>query len=174
MEIIWKDIVGYEGLYQVSNMGGIRSIHFSQKDIIKERKPVKSRGYYRIGLSKNNILRYYHVHRIVWEAFNGPIPEGMQVNHINEDKTDNRLVNLNLMTRKENVNWGTGIKRRVQNNPLLRPVKQLNDDKILAIFESSCQAERTTGIRANNITACCKGKRKTAGGFKWEYEKRED
>lgn len=85
---------------------------------VKEKilKPKLTRnGYYRVALCKNSIRKFYLVHRLVFEAFNSTIPEGLQVNHKNEIKTDNRLSNLNLMTCKENVNWGTGIERRVKN-----------------------------------------------------------
>ena len=67
-------------------------------------------------------------HLLVWEAFNGPVPEGMQVNHINEIKTDNRLENLNLMTPKENTNWGTCIARRSKKAAETRSGTELYND----------------------------------------------
>lgn len=107
----WKDIPNYEGLYQVSNLGRVKSLekidalgHRLKEKILK---PQINRGYYRVNLYKNSIQKNYRVHRLVWEAFNGTIPENMHVNHINEIKTDNRLSNLNLMTARENINWGT-------------------------------------------------------------------
>lgn len=71
-------------------------------------------GYYKIVLTKDGKKTPCRLHRLIWEAFNGPIPEGKEVNHINEVKTDNRVENLNLMTRKENINHGTCIKRRTE------------------------------------------------------------
>ena len=117
---IGKDIPNYEGLYQASNLGRIKSFDkvIAQKNnstaIKKGRilKPSTSHsGYYQIVLSKQSIRKSYKVHRLIWLAFYGSIPEGYEVNHINEIKTDNRLLNLNLMTHKENCNWGTGIER---------------------------------------------------------------
>ena len=123
IEEIWKDIPNYEGIYQVSNLGRVKSLERFRKGkndslaSVKEKifKPqIDHRGYYRVELWKQSIGKRYKVHRLVWEAFNGSIPEGLQVNHINEIKTDNRLENLNLMTPKENTNWGTGIERRAK------------------------------------------------------------
>ena len=114
-EEIWKDIVGYEGLYQVSNTGKIKSLnynHTGREKILKQR--LFNRGYLYVGLWKNGKQKYFSVHRLEYEAFYGEIPKGMQVNHINEIKTDNRLENLNLMTPKENTNWGTAIQRRAE------------------------------------------------------------
>ena len=108
----WKDILGFEGIYQASNLGRVKSLERlnARGYRVKEKilKPqINRRGYYQVGLYKQSIGKNYKVHRLVYEAFNGQIPEGLQVNHINEVKTDNRLENLNLMTHKENVNWGT-------------------------------------------------------------------
>lgn len=109
---IWKDIPNYEGKYQVSNHGNVRSLKFQK---IRNLHPGKTKiGYLSVGLCKDGVKQALYVHRLVWEAFNGPIPENMQVNHINEDKTDNRLENLNLLSPMENLNWGTAQERRLQ------------------------------------------------------------
>lgn len=96
--------------YEIYEDGRIWS--YKTKRWLKPKKEPK--GYYRVRLSDNeNVKKDYYLHRIVYESVTGqPIPEGMQVNHINEDKTDNRFENLNLMTCKENINWGSGIERR--------------------------------------------------------------
>lgn len=116
---IWRDIKGYEGMYQVSNLGRVKSlprlkwngkgIHMLKERILKIY--ITNRGYYRVRLYSNFKGKFFSIHRIVFEAFVGEIPEGMQINHINEDKSDNRLINLNLMTAKENTNWGTRTER---------------------------------------------------------------
>jgi len=106
----WRPIPGYFGLYDASNFGRIRSLKFGKVKILK---PFGKKDYLRIELNKDGKRKRYSVHRLVYEAFNGEIPEGMQVNHINEIKTDNSLWNLNLMTPKENSNYGTGIQRGV-------------------------------------------------------------
>ena len=110
----WKPIKNNEGLYDASNFGRIRSLDRWTKNrrgkyIQKGRilKPGKnSKGYMTVILCKDRKKKTFLVHRLVYDAFNGKIPEGMQVNHINEIKTDNSLWNLNLMTNQENCNWG--------------------------------------------------------------------
>lgn len=181
MNEIWKDIKGYERLYQVSNLGRVRSLSrmcvcgkgFSlyKGKMLKLHKDHK--GYLRAHLSKNGKSKLYFVHRLVWEAFNGELPKGMleiQVNHINEDKTDNRLENLNLMTPKENANWGTGRERWLKG--VQRKVVQIDKDgnEIFCWF-SIKDASQELGINNASITNICKGKskRKSAGGFKWRY-----
>ena len=98
----------------------------------------------------------------------------MQVNHINEIKTDNRLSNLNLMTPKENVNYGTGIDRchnQLINGKCSKPVLQFTLDGILIKeYPSIQQVYRETGFDYRHIIKCCKGKYKQAYGFKWRYK----
>lgn len=103
MKEIWKDVLDYEGLYLVSNFGRVKSLI---KGIIL--KPgFKGRGYLCVNLCKDGKLKNFLVHRLVVEAFQGKIPEGLVVNHLNEIKTDNRLENLEICTHKENLNYGT-------------------------------------------------------------------
>ena len=105
---IWKPVIGYEGLYEVSNLGRVKSLNYlktGKEKILKERLHL---GYNRVVLYKNGVGKNYGVHRLVWSAFNGPIPKGLVINHLNEIKNDNRLCNLEICTSKENTNYGTG------------------------------------------------------------------
>ena len=176
---IWKDIPNYEGLYQTSNLGRVKSLeridargHKRKEKILKTARD--RYGYYQVGLCKNSKVKKYLVHRLVWEAFNGTISEGLQVNHINEVKTDNRLSNLNLMTAKENLNYGTRNERAgkvLKNGKKSKPVLQFTLDNILVKeYSSIMQAERETGFANSYISACCKGKYKTAYNFIWKYK----
>lgn len=181
MEEIWKTIDGFEA-YQVSNLGKVRSldrygntgygIRLYKGRILRPGK--SSGGYLTVVLYKDNKPSTFKVHRLVWQAFKGQIPEGMQVNHIDEDKSNNSLNNLNLMTPKENINWGTGNERRaksmINHKSLSKPIIQysLNGDK-LAEFEGTHDAARQLGINPGNINNALKGRIKTAGGFKWKY-----
>ena len=96
----FRPVRGYEGLYEVSDFGAVRSLC---RDKVKYMKKAKKRDGYEIsGLFKHGKHKWYYIHRMVWEAFRGPIPEGMQIDHINGVKDDNRLANLRCVTPKEN------------------------------------------------------------------------
>ena len=175
---IWKDIPNYEG-YQVSNLGRVKSLEridaLGRRVKEKILKPLITRnGYYLIGLYKNSIQKFYYVHRLVWEAFNDQIPEGLQVNHINEVKTDNRLENLNLMTAKENMNWGSRNERAgkvLKNGKKSKSVLQFDlNDNFIKEYQSAHQVERELGFSSGNIVNCCKGKQKTAYNYIWRYK----
>ena len=170
---VWRDIPNYEG-YQVSNLGRVKSLerkdargHKRKEKILKTARDCY--GYYRVQLWKNSIGKFYKVHRLVWIAFNGQIPEGYEVNHINEIKSDNRLSNLNLMAHKENLNWGTRNERSAKSKS--KSILQFGlNDNLIKEFPSAMQAERETGFNQGHICACCKGKRKTAYGYIWRYK----
>ena len=172
---IWRDIKGFEGLYQVSNLGRVKSLKRSYRVKEKILKPyTNSWGYYQVGLHKNSIRKMYLVHRLVWEAFNGHIPEGLQVNHLDERPINNRLENLNLMTCKENNNYGTRNERIAKkhiNGKKSKPVLQFTIEGILIKeYPSIIQAGRETGFDNSSIAKCCKGKYKTAYNYKWTYK----
>lgn len=148
--IVWlhgkkNDFTGY---YETSNLGRVRSLDREVKHnyggtAVKKGKVLTPHTTYplkngkprqQIGLSKNGRVIYPVLSRCIWESFNGPIPEDMQVNHIDEDPTNNRLENLNLMTPKENTNWGTGIARRAKTQSVTKKGKQLYEDNPKARF----------------------------------------
>lgn len=117
---IWKDIPGYEGLYQASNLGRIRSLDHISKGghgaltqirygrLLKPRcKKGKYVDYYTVSLCLDGKPINYYVHRLVWITFNGDIPKNLVISHIDEDSSNNRLDNLMACTQRENVNWGT-------------------------------------------------------------------
>lgn len=171
MNEIWKDINGYKGLYQVSNLGNVKSLRFGKEKFLKTEITIY--GYCRVTLTKNKQQHHYAVHRLVYEAFYGKIPFWMQVNHINENKTDNRLCNLNIMTPKANTNWGTCIERRIKNRKgktaLKRVVQYSLDENYIKEWSSIQEIERELNFNNSNITACCKGRQNTAYGFIWKY-----
>lgn len=179
MNEIWKDVINYEGLYQVSNFGKIKSCNkFDSIGRLRKEKLLKQQknkwGYNFVRIAKNGKQHNCSVHRLVYEAFNGKIPEGMQVNHINEVKTDNRLDNLNLMTPKENSNWGTGIERqRIQmiNGKKSKPVLQYDKDgNFIKEWPSLSEINRQLGFNLGNLSLCCNGKLNQAYEYKWKYK----
>lgn len=109
---IWKDINGYNGKYQISNLGRIRDTNYRNTNKIKIRKIlINNWGYQYVRITENGKIIHYFIHRLVYETFIGKIPENMQVNHIDEDKTNNSISNLNLLSPKDNSNYGTRNKR---------------------------------------------------------------
>ena len=163
---IWKPVPGYEGLYWVSDLGRVKSLKHGKERILRPAK--NSRGYLQVVLCKDGKVKRLYVHRLVWIAFNGPIPEGYEVNHISEDKTDCRLANLNLMTHKENNNWGTRNRRAAK--ALSKMVEQHTlDGNHICTWFSTIGIQRELGYSQSYISACCLGKRKTAYGFVWKY-----
>ena len=167
----WKDIPGYEGLYQASNLGRIRSFKYNNVRVLK---PGKTReGYYRVILYLNSVKKNASVHRLVWTAFNGPIPEGLQINHLNENKSDNRLENLSLCTAKENINYGTRNKRAGEKQ--CKRIQMLDkNNNILKTFNSLKEAaqflNKNKTTANSNISSCLHGKRKSAYRYKWKFE----
>lgn len=111
---IWKPIKGYEGLYEISSFGNVRSLRRNTTNgkIIKSQKT--KTGYYRVGLCKNGKLKHYFVHRLVAKAFILNPDNLPQVNHKNECKTDNNVDNLEWCSMLYNVRYGTGIERQTK------------------------------------------------------------
>ena len=178
---IWKDIKGYKGLYKVSNEGRIKSLarwidgvnygkpckKYRKEKIMKTHKD--RNGYMRVVLCKNTKHHSHQMHRLVYEAFNGEIPEGMQVNHIDENKINNNVDNLNLMTPKENTNWGTAIQRRAE-----KCKKELyqydSEDNLICIYDSVKSVCDKYGFHQSSISNCCLGKQETYKGYRWSYK----
>lgn len=98
----FKPIKGFEGLYEISDYGCVRSRHGGKVRYLKCKK--SKHGYIEVPLSKNGKKNFFYVHRLVYTAFNGPIPEGMQIDHIDGNKENNALSNLRVVTPRENVN----------------------------------------------------------------------
>lgn len=117
--------------------------------------------------------KWYLLHRVVWEAVNGePIPQGYEINHISEVKTENFVENLQLMTHKQNINYGTGIERCHKantNNPKRsKQVGAFKDGNLVITFPSTMEAGRQ-GFNQGNVSSCCRGKLKKYKGYTWKY-----
>ena len=178
MKEIWKDIEGYEGLYQVSNLGNIKSFprRGTQARNEKVLKPTEAPNKYLcVFLYKNGEDKKMLVHRLVAQAFLDNERALPQVNHINGIKSDNRVVNLEWCTAKENERhaFDTGLHKVMSGEEHFASKKiiQYSKDKTF-IKEWVCarQIEKELGISHSNISNCCQHKRKTAGGYIWEYK----
>ena len=152
--------------YEVSNLGKVRNMKSG-----KVLKPhLNKDGYLRHCLYKHNKQKSLFLHKIIATAFVDNPEKKPQVNHIDENKTNNDLSNLEWCTVRENAVHGTRMKRIAEK--LSQKVIQLDlNNNVLNEFESMHQAERETGIYATSISRCCNGKVKSAGGFKWRRKK---
>ena len=168
MEEIWKPIKGYESLYEVSNLGNVKRLYRCRKERIL--KQCIRNKYYCVCLCKNNIHQIFSIHRLVAEAFI-PNPDNLPcVNHKDEDKTNNRVENLEWCTHIYNNNFGTRNERI--SDSLSKPINQYTKDGVfIRQWKSAREASKTLGIYRRNIQMVCYGKvyRRTAGGFIWRY-----
>lgn len=136
-------------------------------------KPTTKNGYKVVCLYDNEgNMKQYLLHRVIYESITGsPIPEGLQVNHIDENKENNNITNLNLMTPKENSNWGTGIQRQSKariNGKRSKAVGAFKNGVLIFTFPSTRESGRQ-GFDQANVAACCRGERKTYKGYTWKY-----
>lgn len=173
---IWKNIKGFEGLYQVSSEGRVKSLErkVTKGDgerTVKERilKPYMDRGgYLLVGLCAGGKRKTLKVHRLVCEAFHEKLEVKNEVNHINEDKTDNRACNLEWCSRGDNVNYGTRNERSAK--ALSKSVGQYTlHGELIKIWPSTMEAKRQAGFHCGHISSVANGERKTHKGFVWKY-----
>lgn len=181
----WKPVVGYEGLYEVSDLGNVRSLNWHNEKYARNLwlKP-HNKGYFQVELVRNKEKKMHMVHRLVAIAF---IPNPLnlpQVNHKDENKKNNAVENLEWCDNRYNVKYsmirhpdraanriytnskrGTTYKRK-----LSMPIYQCGlDGEIIRKWENSREIFVKTGMSDWSISECCRGKRNKAYGFKWRY-----
>ena len=181
----WRNIKGYEGLYQISNYGRVRS---SYKGVWNILKPIDNgKGYKHIKLFKGGKRKPYYIHRLVAQTFIDNPNNYTEVNHIDENKENNHMDNLEWCNREYNLSYNLGIKRRAESrkgkcvgikncmygrkgevHPASKKVKCITTGEI---FGSVKEAANKYNIHPSNITKCCKGNLKTAAKMEWEYFK---
>ena len=182
---VWKDIPGYEGLYEVSNQGRVRSVDriIPNPKNGKVNYPVRGKirklekahdGYLRIALNKEGKSKKYFVHRLVMNAFSpNPDPEHLtQVNHKNEITNDNRLENLEWCSQTYNNNYGGRIRKQARslvNGKKAKRVAQYDlEGNLIKIWESTRECGRH-GFKHSGVGACCLGKWDKYKGYRWKY-----
>lgn len=183
IEEVWKPVAGYEGLYEVSNLGGVKSLpkvvdlgRAKQNRVEKFLRPIPDgKGYLMVWMFKNQVKKMWKVHRLVADAFIPNPYNKPQVDHINTIKDDNRVCNLIWCTEKENSNNPISYKRNSESkfgckNHHARSVIQLSlDGTPIKTWDCINDVKRELGFSHSHISQCCSGKRNVAYGFIWKY-----
>lgn len=165
----WRSIPGYEDLYLISNYGDVVGL---KRGI--QNPSIDSYGYYRTALCKNAQMKSFYVHRLVALAFIPNTDNKSTVNHIDEDKTNNYVGNLEWATTEEQNLHGTRLERAAEsmrtNGKRYRAVDQLSPDgKLIKRWPGIIVAVRALGVQKASINKCCRGIQKHAAGFIWRY-----
>ena len=165
----WREILDYEGQYQISNIGRVKSVERMVKSNGNNMRIQYERflsihdnghGYMSVSLWKDNKGTKFYVHRLVARAFCEGYEEGLHVDHINAIRNDNKACNLQYLTATQNTQ-----------KALNKPVVQLTlNGEVVATWKSMAEAEKKGGFDSGNISRVCAGKRKKHGGFVWEYQ----
>ena len=161
----WRPIVGADGAYEVSDQGRVRN-----QKTLRVLSPVRDKlGYLRVTLSVNKKCKHKSIHRLVALAFVDNPNGYVEVNHIDEDKTNNRYTNLEWCTRLHNLTHGTARQRAAKSKSI--PVIQYLDGIEIARFESIKKAGQMTGCDAGHICQCCRKnpKRSHVNGYTFSY-----
>ena len=160
-----RDIKDYEGLYAATSCGKIYS--YRAKRFLK---PIKNKkGYLYVNLCKDGVCKHYFVHRLVADAYLPNQDNLPQVNHKDEDKSNNALPNLEWISPKDNTNYGTGKERSAKSRQ-----KKVICIETQQIFDSVTKAAKAVNVSPSHISECCRGKLKTSGGYHWAYYEDEE
>lgn len=160
MKEIWRDCKGYEGKYQVSNLGRIWSVK-NQKYLTPN---IHTKGYLKVTMvAKNGKVKQEYIHRLVALSFIDNPDNLPQVNHKDENKLNNCVDNLEWCTCKENINYGTRTERQAEKRRVTIECVELGK-----IFKSITEASKETNIPISCISKACSGLQETAGGKHWK------
>lgn len=183
----WTPINGYDGLYIISNLGQVKRY---KKGDWKKLKPFKNRkGYLQVRLCKNNKTTSFYIHRLVALHFIPNLENKSEINHIDENKENNVVSNLEWTTHKDNINHGTrnerssktrkekfknGEYRKINKKVICYDIETGNFTREFESISQACYELKKPSRCVGNIVNCCKGKRKTVYGYYWSYEKKDN
>lgn len=179
---VWRSVVGYMDLYEVSNLGRVRSLDRIQYNPVAAthqtlhpghimRGRVSNNGYRTVGLRDiNGKRKTYSVHRLVAQAFIQNPDNLPFVNHKNYNKLDNRVENLEWCTEYDNVHYGRADEIRQLNQPKRKAVRQYTlNGEIVADYPTLVAAAKAANTTRQLVRECASGRLQTAGGYKWKY-----
>ena len=170
---VWKDIEGYEGLYQVSDEGRVKKLLQGNKGTFIVKPTTNYCGYLKINLRKNGTQLTYYVHRLVAGAFvDNPYNYNI-INHKDENKLNNKASNLEWCTQLYNNTYNGLPKRRgiSRTGKGMKPIVQYTlDGKFIRKWNGAFDVEKELGLRSSVIVGCLKGRTKTAYKYIWKYE----
>lgn len=173
MEEIWRPVVGFEGKYEVSSIGNVRSLDYHNSGFVKSLIPRKDRsGYLRVMLFRDDGRHSKTIHSLVARAFLGPPrikARFITVNHRNENKLDNRVSNLEYLSSAQNTRYGSAIHRSARNRR--KAIIAIDKSGRSILFRSLSDAAKATNSPIAGISQVLKHKRSTSGGYKWFYAK---
>lgn len=172
MTEIWKPIDGFDGVYEVSNLGNVRNVNWRGQGYRLLKPHHDKDGYLRVGFCINNRKQMRYVHRLVATAFIDNPYGKEQVNHKDEVRDHNSVDNLEWVTCTENNNYGTRNYRLSKSklNTNCKAINQIDDNgEVVKCWESLHEIGRQTGYDITHIMRVCKGVKKTGYGYKWQY-----
>ena len=181
MQEIWKDIKDYEGLYQVSNLGRVKRITFINNKTVKTTNRILSNGksdknqYIQLKLSKDGSKKDIYLHRLVAQAFIPNPNNYSEINHIDGNKRNNCIANLEWCSHKTNIQHAhnTGLIKLKYGKDNSASKKVIQYDLFMneiGIYESTLDVERKLGYSHSGIADCCRGRTKTSHGYVWKYK----
>ena len=170
---VWLDIDGYDGDYQISNYGRVKSKKNNNEKILKY--AIDGRGYSFVVLCKNGETKLFRIHRLVGEYFIPNPNNYLCINHKDENKTNNEVSNLEWCTHKYNANYGTKTQRLKkslhESTKNKKCVTQYDlQGNLVALYNGIREAGRVTNTESSSISEVCQGKKITANGYIWRYQ----
>lgn len=181
MKEVWKDIEGFEGKYQVSNLGNVKSLNYRNQGYSQNLVPKKNnQGYLWVELRRNGESKCCLIHRLVADAFIENLKNYPIINHKDENPLNNAVDNLEWCDISYNVIYSLKRKGKYRENKIVRRRKNRNlkekhiiqktiDDKFIRDWKNLGEIVRSTNMNRWSITQCCTGDRKTAHGYKWDF-----
>lgn len=168
---IWKDIEGFEGYYQVSNLGNVKSLNYKRSGKAKLLSPKKhNKGYLQIQLNNGNANKTFTIHRLVAQAFISNPDKLPCVNHKDEDKTNNRAENLEWCSSKYNAKYSASLHpNRKKITQIQKVVQYDKNGNIIKVWDNAHSIYLETKMSDWSIAECCRGNRKSAYGYIWHY-----